>query len=150
MGQEMIYIFDIDGTLSDLSHRLHFIQQTPQDWDAFYKACTGDQPILGVLFVMKAIYNEGHIVVLSTGRSTVCKDETLEWLNTYKAPFDGLYMRKAKDHREDNVVKAELLEDIRKDWPNHPIAGVFEDRQQVVDMYRSQGIKVFQVAEGKF
>jgi FMN phosphatase YigB (HAD superfamily) len=32
----MIYIFDIDGTLADISHRLHFIQQEPKDWRGFY------------------------------------------------------------------------------------------------------------------
>jgi hypothetical protein len=31
----MIYIFDIDGTLADISHRLHFIQQESKDWKAF-------------------------------------------------------------------------------------------------------------------
>lgn len=60
-------------------------------------------------------------------------------------------LRKAGDHREDSVVKAELLSYIEKDWVEDlPIAGVFEDRQQVVDMYRSKGLRVYQVAPGNF
>jgi hypothetical protein len=67
-----------------------------------------------------------------------------------KIEFSGLYMRKAGDHREDCVVKAELLEQILLDWSNQDIGGVFEDRQQVVDMYRAKGLRVFQVAKGDF
>ena len=52
---------------------------------------------------------------------------------------------------EDNIVKAELIIDVESDWREDlPILGVFEDRQQVVDMYRAKGLRVFQVADGKF
>jgi hypothetical protein len=40
---------------------------------------------------------------------------------------------------------------VESDWREDlPILGVFEDRQQVVDMYRAKGLRVFQVADGKF
>jgi len=63
-------------------------------------------------------------------------------------------MRKEGDHREDNIVKSELLDQILTQYPQvkeqFKIAGVFEDRQQVVDMYRARGLRVFQVAKGDF
>jgi hypothetical protein len=36
------YLFDIDGTLADLSHRLHYIKPAggPKNWDAF-SHCSG-------------------------------------------------------------------------------------------------------------
>ena len=30
-----LFIFDIDGTLLDISHRLKHIKKTPKDWKAF-------------------------------------------------------------------------------------------------------------------
>lgn len=39
------YLFDIDGTLSDLTHRLHHIQKEPKDWNAFFDGCGDDAPI---------------------------------------------------------------------------------------------------------
>lgn len=37
----MIYIFDLDGTVADLTHRLHFITGETKDWDGFHGACFG-------------------------------------------------------------------------------------------------------------
>ena len=48
----MAYIFDIDGTLADCSHRLHYISGEHKDWDAFYKECVNDKPIMGVIEVL--------------------------------------------------------------------------------------------------
>lgn len=86
-----------------------------------------------------------------SGRSESCEEATIEWLYKHKVPFTSLYIRKLKDHRHDDIVKAELLADVMKDWREDlPIIGVFEDRKQVVDMYRAHGLRVFQVAEGNF
>jgi hypothetical protein len=59
-------------------------------------------------------------------------------------------MRKADDHREDCVIKAKMLDQILTTYLPSQIGGVFEDRQQVVDMYRARGFRVFQVAKGDF
>jgi hypothetical protein len=148
----MIYIFDIDGTLADISHRLHFIhQQIPADWDGFFAACPKDVPIPEVIEVMRALWLTGNTVLLVSGRSDAVRDLTTGWMWNQKVEYSGLYMRKAGDHREDSIVKAELLDEILRNWSGSgKIGGVFEDRQQVVDMYRAKGLRVFQVADGKF
>lgn len=144
----MIYIFDIDGTLADISHRLHHIQQKPANWPAFFAACLDDKPIPEVIEIAKALAPY-HSIKLITGRSDEIKEQTSLWLNQQGIFFSDLLMRKAGDHREDNIVKSELL-DVLLSGATEAIAGVFEDRQQVVDMYRARGIRVFQVAEGDF
>ena len=146
----MIYIFDIDGTLANLTHRLHFIEGPEKDWDSFYKACVNDTPIYETVELCKTL-RMGNIVVYSTGRSEDIREETKEWLWRNGLHTQPLYMRKIKDHRPDYIVKEELLDQIIKDF--HFLArilGAFEDRQQVVDMYRRCGIKTYQVADGKF
>jgi hypothetical protein len=57
-------------------------------------------------------------------------------------------MRKNNDHREDSIVKQEMLDKIRLDGYNPTL--VFDDRARVVEMWRKNGIKCFQVAEGNF
>lgn len=145
----MIYIFDIDGTLADLSHRLHFIQGEKKDWTGFFANCENDAAIPEIIQVARALGGFGHTIVYSTGRSEDIRALTENWIDEYNLPKGALFMRKAGDHREDNVVKSELLDSIL-DIYKRKIAGVFEDRQQVVDMYRARGLRVFQVAEGKF
>jgi hypothetical protein len=144
----MIYIFDIDGTLADISHRLHFIQEKPADWRGFFVACPEDKPISEVIEIAKALAPR-HSIKLITGRSDEIEQQTSLWLNQQGIFFSDLLMRKSGDHREDSVVKAELLDRLLT-YATEPIAGVFEDRKQVVDMYRAKGLRVFQVAEGDF
>jgi len=57
-------------------------------------------------------------------------------------------MRAAGDMRKDAIVKAEIFDrEIRHRWD---VTAVFDDRQQVVRMWRSLGLTVFAVAEGDF
>lgn len=157
----MVYIFDIDGTVANLSHRLHFIGATAtsfvtekdsagKDWDSFFAAAYADTPIFEVITVARALEKAGHKILYSTGRREDCRTVTLTWLHKYRLPVGLLFMRKNEDHREDNVVKSELLDQILNIYNAEEIGGIFEDRQQVVDMYRTRGFRVFQVAPGNF
>jgi len=152
----MIYLVDIDGTVADCTHRLHFIQSKPKDWDKFFAACSGDSPIKEVISTIQMLKLGGAEIIMVSGRSDVVRKQTEDWLAAYKVCHDGLFMRSYGDHREDCEVKSDLLEKIRTGWRwgagevSNKITGVFEDRQQVVDMYRSKGLRVFQVAKGDF
>jgi phosphoglycolate phosphatase-like HAD superfamily hydrolase len=157
----MIYIFDIDGTLADISHRLHFIDATAtsfvkedespkKDWDAFFNAAEDDTPIFEIITIARALVKAGHTLIYSTGRRESSRMITVNWFNKYRVPMGIIYMRKNDDHREDNVVKSEIFDQILVDYSGGVIGGIFEDRQQVVDMYRARGYRVFQVAPGNF
>ena len=145
----MIYIFDIDGTIADLTHRLPFILQEPKAWDAFFMAASEDKPIFEVISVARALLSL-HKILMVTGRSEISREITEAWLKKYRVPCDKLYMRTKDDHREDNIVKSDLLDRVLQDNPDAKIGGAFEDRQMVVDMYRERGLRVFQVAKGDF
>lgn len=148
------YIFDIDGTLADCSHRLHYITGDTTNWDAFYAACFGDAVIKNVAEVFKALGDyEDNVLILLTGRSNRVYEETSDWiwvhfeLSSYNGDVE-LFMREDTDHRPDWQVKREIYEREIKDKYN--VIGVFEDRQQCVDMWRSLGLTCFQVAKGNY
>lgn len=142
------YIFDIDGTLSDPTHRLHYIQGDVKDWDAFFSA-VGDDPVhehvADVLYALE--HTDNHIVIVS-GRSDQCREETVAWFDINGIPYYALYMRRAGDHRPDYQVKRDLLVQLRRDG-YEPVM-VFDDRKKVVDMWRAEGIPCAQVAPGNF
>jgi phosphoglycolate phosphatase-like HAD superfamily hydrolase len=145
-----IYIFDLDGTLADATHRLHFIapdRKGGADWSKFFKACVDDKPILPVIDLLKALVQAGHTAIISTGRSDEVRSETWDWIIHHNIPVHKLFMRKAGDHRPDHIVKMELLDEISL---RREIVGIFEDRQAVVDEYRKRGLTVYQVAYGGF
>lgn len=149
------YVFDIDGTLADCSHRLHHIQREPgdarpKDWTAFFAACRDDAPIEHMCGLARTLMHASKVVLVSA-RSDECHGATRDWLDKHlgiKFRFAPLYMRRAGDHRDDNVIKAELLAELRSHG-YEPIM-VFEDRARVVKMWRDAGIPCAQVTEGDF
>ena len=144
----MCYIFDIDGTLADCSHRLPYIQKQPKDWRAFFAACLDDEPILHVCQLATHLADAGIEIVYVSGRSDECRAATEIWIENHELPEGRVYMRKAGDHRNDDVVKAELLEQLKADG-YAPIMA-FDDRDRVVKQWRENGIPCAQVAPGDF
>ena len=143
------YVFDLDGTLADCEHRIHYIKSEPKDWPAFFAACGADKVIPHVREVMNALVCAGHHVEIWTGRSGEVEAETRAWLEANGIDSDRLtWMRKAGDHRSDEVVKREFLR--LSEVNNMRPTAIFEDRGRVVSMWRRAGIPCFQVAEGEF
>jgi len=153
----MIYIFDIDGTISDATHRLHYLQTHPIDWTSFFKAAAADSPVYPMIAIAQALDKQHHRISVITGRSDEIREITERWMNLFRMPFNDLLMRKEGDHRPDTVVKSELLDRLLKPRaaagdPSHVsvVRGAFEDRRSVVDMWRARGVRALQVAEGDF
>lgn len=142
------YLVDIDGTLADNEHRLHYITNDHKDWSAWHAEAHADKPITEIVELVKLGYISGIRIVLCTGRDEKCRADTVDWLIRNDIPFNALYMRPKGDRRDDDIVKYELLQQIRQDGYD-PVL-VFEDRTRVVSMWRDQGLRCLQVAEGDF
>ena len=56
-----LYIFDIDGTIADLTHRLHYIQSIKPDWKAFNSNVMDDAPITNTIKTLKLLTNRCEI-----------------------------------------------------------------------------------------
>lgn len=147
----MLFLCDIDGTVADVRHRRPFVSEKPKNWRAFNAAAAHDTPMDDVISVVSILRVAGHDVVLCSGRDETMRELTVDWLKKH-APVMAdapLYMRAAKDNRRDDIVKGELLDQIIKDFGVTPTMA-FDDRNQVVAMWRSRGITCAQVAEGDF
>jgi len=84
-----------------------------------------------------------------TGRRAEYSDVTLEWLNKnvlndqrIKTNDCSLFTRKSGDYREDKIIKEEIYNDLIA--PYFKVLFAIDDRQQVVDMWRSKGIVCLQ------
>lgn len=155
MRETPLYIFDIDGTLSDTKDRLHYLNTVPRDWHNFYMTADRDPPRQHIVDIAKLLLNSGAEVWYWTGRSDVSRDLTIEWLGRYVDPLihvdpDRLRMRPSVDHRHDDVLKEHWLLDRTLEDDRKRIQCVFEDRTRVVNMWRRNGIHCLQVTEGDF
>jgi PhoPQ-activated pathogenicity-related protein len=137
----------MDGTLADSSARAHHLEGK-KDWDAWYADLINDPVNTEIAQFTAYAAVLGIPVVICTGRGMEYQKPTEEWLYKNEIPYDALYMRPAMDYRDDTVIKRELLREMRLDGYDPEL--VFEDRDRVVKMWREEGIRCFQVAEGDF
>lgn len=139
-----VIVFDIDGTLANIDHRLGFISGEKKDWTSFFEAMKDDiaiKPMVDIL--LKFTASIGSVVVVATGRPEKYREMTSTWLKTSCIPVGTIYMRKDEDFRPDHVVKEEMLKTITAEFGKPSL--VFEDRANVVEMWRSHGILTCQV-----
>jgi predicted kinase len=138
-------LVDVDGTVVDCSHRLHYIKNGNRNWPAFWAAIPLDTPINHVIRMVQAMKAAGHPIFVVTARDDDRKAVTEAQLLQHGVPFDRMYMRKTGDNRPDHVVKKELLDQIRAE--GYDPLFMLEDRQHNVDMFRENGMPCFHVAD---
>lgn len=141
----MKIIFDLDGTIANISRRVHFVRGGRKDWDSFFAACVDDVPNWPVVRALQAHLAAGHHVEIWSARSDIVKRQTEEWLACEAgiAPALLTHMRSAGDNTPDVVLKRYWLNQLHES--ERPDI-VYDDRQRVVDMWREEGIACFQVA----
>ena len=146
-----IVIFDLDGTLALIDKRrdLSTKDNGKMDWDVFFdpKNIDLDLPNQPVIDMANMLSKQGYTILILSGRSDVTHQATRDWLNKHGVWFDNLIMR-TQDflYMRDSDLKHMWLNTIGKDR----VAMVFDDRNQVVDMWRKNGLTTFQVADGDF
>ncbi|TVR65449.1 MAG: hypothetical protein EA420_03195 [Candidatus Competibacteraceae bacterium] len=150
-----LYIFDLDGTLALNDHRTPILKRESRDkWKDFYAACDKDLPNHPVIRVMESLRIFADIWIFS-GRSDEVRDKTVRWLADHTsfltAELEGpmLVMRAEGDYTVDHVLKKQWF-DLMLYSDRARLVAVFDDRDQVVKMWRDAGVTCFQVADGDF
>jgi uncharacterized HAD superfamily protein len=140
---------DLDGTLCDMSHRLHFIKGIgKKDWKSFDQHMAEDTLNAWCYKIVDLFSKAGIRVIYVTGRSDAYRETTLAWLVQNKCPIDALFMRAAKDNREDTIVKKEIYENEIQG--KYDVLFCVEDRASVTKMWRSLGLVCLQCVEGNY
>jgi phosphoglycolate phosphatase-like HAD superfamily hydrolase len=143
---EEFVIFDIDGTLADVSERIHHVRKKPKNWNAFFQGMAQDKAIHSMVRLCNVLYASGIQIILCSGRSEEHRQQTIEWLAQQGVNYHDLLLRKDNDRRTDSAVKREILANLDKS----KILFVVEDRSRAVEMWRSEGLVCLQCAPGEF
>lgn len=156
---------DLDGTLAIINDR------SPYDaTDCDIK----DKPNWPVIHTVLAMYSRGYKILFMSGRDMKYRRETERFIEKYcrtamirnttwnrpdneeiaPIPYE-LHMRGETnpdptkvDMRKDSIIKQELFDKYVRGKFN--VSFVLDDRNQVVDFWRSIGLTCFQVAPGAF
>jgi hypothetical protein len=136
-------IADLDGTLCDVSSILHHVEGEERDFAAFHAASADCPPHAVVADAVRAAHDVGQAVLVVTGREFVWRDLTLDWLVAHEIPYDELVMRIVGDYRPDDVIKAEMLDQLKADGWN--VTEAWEDSDDIIALWESRGITVHAV-----
>ncbi|WP_417610564.1 hypothetical protein [Parasphingorhabdus sp.] len=148
-NQRPTVLFDIDGTLADIEHRRKLVQREKPDWKSFNAQMGEDRPNWPIVSLYRSLWSTSEYdLILVTGRNEAYRKVTEQWLTWNAIPFGDMYMRGDNDFRSDHVIKEEILSHLLSRGKR--ILFVVDDRQQVVDMWRRNGITVLQCDEGGF
>ncbi len=135
-------IVDLDGTLCNVDWRQHIYDAEPQDWAKINAAAEFDQPNEWCMEILRLFAMQNYKIVFLTGRAATkgAKEITEKWLMMHVGPGVDyeLFMRSAKDYREDTLVKAQIYN--RKIAPSYDVLFAVDDRQSVVQMWRDMGV----------
>jgi predicted kinase len=135
-------IVDLDGTLAIHDGRSIFD----------FMRCGEDRvnvPLRDLLLFLKSSHTYEVAILMVSGRSDECLEITEKWLSDAGAPWDEIYLKPAKEnHRKDVDFKKEIYENHIKD--KYTVLAAFDDRDRMVDFWRSLNIPTYQVFDGDF
>lgn len=137
-------IVDIDGTISNSNHRLHFVRPpegVSRDYEAFHLKCNEDLPIQSIVDLVSLLSRDCQIV-LCTGRPNAYRDITQDWLDMNGVVYDQLHMRPDGDTTPAPDYKSRVLAELVS--KGHEVFLAIDDQQNVVDMWRANGIHCLQ------
>lgn len=122
----VLAVFDIDGVVADVRHRLHWLRR--HQWHRFFDAADTD-PLLAEGAALVADLAEQHDIVWLTGRPEWLREVTAGWLLRHGLPEAELFMRPDRDYRPARIYKLDVLRRLR----GRGIAALVDDDAEVVD-----------------
>lgn len=146
-------IMDLDGTLCDCSHRVHWAQA--KQWDEFNAGIPEDKVNEDALFFAQAVSIDPDTdIILCTGRDEINRIATEQWLNDKGIAylFTQLLMRPRGSRESDFTVKLALVDEFfgDRDTALKNVLLVLDDRDKVVEAFRDAGFRTWQVQAGSY
>ena len=142
----MIYIFDLDHTVIDSSHRQLTRPDGSLDLQNWIENCTLEKimadKLLPLARLMRSAYNQGHQVLICTARNLSLYDYMFLGDNDLFA--NAILSRPDGDNRPDDELKRDLL---LKHFEGVPLARwarnavFYDDNQAVLAMAEKLGIR---------
>lgn len=145
-----IAIFDIDGCISNDIWRRNFIdyRSDPVNFKRYHANAGADHPFDRNIDLLR-MWALAHKITFITARPLSEHKETLAWLEKHTGLRQihdfWLYMRPDGDMSASPELKKKIALELRAgvEAAGGEVSVAFDDRQDVVDMYNSIGIKSF-------
>ncbi len=131
----MLAVFDIDGVVADVRHRVHHLDAgDSRSWRRFFAAADRDG-LLPEGAALVGDLGDRHDIVWLTGRPEWLRDTTQRWLARHGLPHDEVHLRPHGDYRPAPHYKLSVLRRLAP----RGIAALVDDDDEVVSAARAAG-----------
>ncbi len=137
-------IFDMDGTLADVSSIRHYLtkydegkRRVIKHFDNFHAESVNVPPHSHVVNAAQIAHMLGHAVLVVTARKHMWRNHTAWWLAMHDVPSDMLMMRGDEDNRKDYEVKKDMLDTLRKAYD---IIHAWDDNPSIIKLWKESNI----------
>ena len=145
-----LVIFDLDGVISDASHRQHFLRGARMDYRGFFTAASLDPPYETGL-ALAASVAEDHTVAILTARPNYVVDMTRSWLAAHDVRHDLLILRPRHgrgSHGPSADYKRHEVSRLRA--AGYQVALAVDDDERIIEMYRAEDVFALYVHSGYY
>jgi phosphoglycolate phosphatase-like HAD superfamily hydrolase len=123
----VLAVFDIDGVVADVRHRLHHLEPPRRSWSGFFRDAA-DDPLLAEGSRLVAELAGRHEIVWLTGRPEWLRRTTADWLAAHGLPGGELHLRPEGDYRPARQYKVQVLRRLA----GRGVAAFVDDDPEVV------------------
>lgn len=138
-------IVDVDGVISDASHRQHLVKA--RRWDEFFDGCPDDPPLEPTVALVRSL-SPDITVVLLTARPWRLLDDTLAWLSAHQVRWDLLILRPPKGSGPSRTYKAAEVDNLRHH--GFELLCALEDDPRNVQMYAEADVPCLHIYSGYY
>ena len=130
-------IFDMDGTLCDVTSVRHHVLGKRKNFDAFHYGSIWCPPTPWVAEALHEQAAEGRAIIVVTAREERWGILAHNWITHHGLFYDELHMRPTGDFRPDTVIKRELHARFAS---KYNIVHAYDDNPSIVALWRELGI----------
>lgn len=135
-------VFDMDGTLADVSGLRHLVQGPNRNFEEFHQRSVDAPPNSEVVDMARNAKAAGKKIVIVTARKAKFRPHTAMWLAQNDVPSDAMYMRADKDQRPDYEVKKDILNRMSRSFN---VIHAVDDNPNVLKLWHENNIRTTRV-----
>jgi FMN phosphatase YigB (HAD superfamily) len=131
-------IFDVDGTLVNVSSVRHHVMGEKKRFDLFHGGALECPQNENVVDILRIFQDLGFAILIVTARNERWFYHTLFWLREHEIEFDEIFMRGDKDNRPDYEIKGDILKRINVEYD---VRVAVDDNPNVIRLWEENGIQ---------
>lgn len=141
-------VVDLDGTLSNTTHRNHHLTSSPMNWNAFFAEMINDPVHPEVALTIAAISRLNVKVVYLTSREEKYRATTLAWMAKNFLTIPAELLMRDRPHTEEKAgdFKLRTLNNLTERFRCKP-AFCLEDQWGITQQLRKAGYTVWHVRD---